>query len=219
MGTTELIIINDWTDEVKVYLTLDEGEEYISDISKIPFVKETTSSNQGCFVLDPGKFISYNSPQGKTFSGNIAFNSPPLNCPTDDFPMGINLAEFTLNSYSTNPKSWETVDISNVSGANSYLKFLLTDGEKWNAGPNHPNVTKFKNEALGKNIGNIGVFPYGCDICTASVAPPMCGNKPIGAPSSPIPQTDAICNVQRAASNAGGTVSIFYMGPIPVHKV
>tara|TARA_R110001599_G_C12271424_1_gene661509 strand:- start:2192 stop:2851 length:660 start_codon:yes stop_codon:yes gene_type:complete len=215
MGTTEFIIINDSTEEVKVYLTLDEGDGYISDITKIPFIQERVNPNQGYFTLAPGKFKSYTSTENKVFSGNIAFNCPPLNCPTDAFPMGINLAEFTLNAYHSSPKNWETVDISNVSGANSYMKFLLVDGEKWNAGPNHPDVIKFKNEALGKNIGNIGVFPYGCDIGTASVAPPYCNKRPLGAPVIPIPQTEAICNVQRTSSNAGGTVALFYMGPIP----
>lgn len=214
MGTTEFIIINDWTEEVKVYLTLNEGEDYISDITRIPFIKKMTHPSQGYFTLGPSKFVSYTSFENKVFSGNISFNSPPINCPTDDFPMGINLAEFTLNAYHSSEENWETVNISNVSGANSYMKFLLTDGEKWNAGPNHPDVIKFKNAALGNNIGNIGVFPYGCDIGTASVAPPYCEKKPLGAPFAPIPQTEAICNVQRASSNAGGTVSLFYMGPI-----
>ncbi|KYG82807.1 hypothetical protein [Roseivirga echinicomitans] len=214
MGTTEFIIINDWTEEVSVYLTLDQGEDYISNINKMPFIKNVIHPLQGYFTLAPSKFIAYTPPKGEVLSGNIAFNSPPLSCPTDDFPMGINLAEFTLNSYTSNPKGWETVDISNVSGANSYMKFLLTDGDKWNAGPNHPDVIKFKNGPLGENIGNIGVYPYACDICTASVAPPYCDRKPLGAPAIPIPQTKPICNIQRASSDAGGTVSLFYLGPI-----
>ena len=216
MESTVFVVRNKWSESVKVYLTLGVGGGFVSNISDIPFIENHTNPHQGYFTLKAGKSVSYTSPAGKTFSGNIAFNTPPLNCPTDDFPMGINLGEFSLNNHVQNPNNWETIDISNVAGANSFIEFSLEGGGQWNAGPKYPDVKDFKNDSIGKNVGNVGVYPYACDDCTASVSPPQCVNKPYGAPTTPIPQINAICNVQRASSKAGGTVTLNFLGPIPM---
>ena len=215
MAQTEFIITNNWLDSVTVYLTLGVGTGYLSDIKKVPFVKHATNPHQGYFTLEAGASVSFTPPQGEVFSGNVCFNSPPINCPTDDFPMAVNLGEFTLNIHHLNPQALETIDISNVAGANSYMEFVLSGGGTWNAGPTQPEVSSFKNDRIGKNVGNVGVYPYACDDCTSSAAPPSCSRKPEGAPSTPEPQKHAICNVQRASSGQGGTVSLNYLGPIP----
>lgn len=214
MDQTTLVISNKWTDSVTVYLTLGVGAGFLSDIKKIPFVKHHTNEHQGYFTLEAGDEVSFTSPKNLVFSGNVSFNSPPLNCPSPEFPMCINLGEFTLNNHHANPANWETIDISNVAGANSYMEFSLSGGGKWNAGSKHPDVTKFRNGSLGNNVGRVGVYPYACDDCTASVSPPVCSTKPKGAPVTPVPQKDAICNVQRDSSKAGGTVTLSYLGPI-----
>lgn len=213
-NTTEFFIINDSNEEVNVYLTLGLAPGNFSEISQVKFIKHITNPNQGYFSLKPQKFVSFNSPKNLVFSGNVSFNAPPLNCPTNEFPMGVNLGEFTLNNAHEDPKNFETIDISNVAGANSFMKFSMIDGGDWNAGDEHPNVKCFKNAELGKNLGNVGVYPFACDVCTASVAPPHCNQQPLGAPSPIIPQKESICNVQRPASTSGGTVALTYLGSI-----
>lgn len=215
MTSTEFIIQNKWNGSVDVYLTLGVGTGFISDIKKIPFIKHVTNPHQGYFTLEAGKSVKYTSPKDEVFSGNVCFNSPPLNCPDKGFPLSTNLGEFTLNIHHLNPDGLETIDISNVAGANSYMEFLLSKGGKWNAGAKYPDVKSFKNKKLGENVGSVGVYPFGCDDCTASVAPPKCSSKPEGAPNPPVPQKEAICNVQRPSSNAGGSVTLRYLGPIP----
>jgi len=88
----------------------------------------------------------------------------------------------------------------------------MTGGGGWNAGSTQPTITTFANKAIGENTGLVGVFPYACDNCTASVAPPICTTPPVGAPNPPQPQAQPICNVQRDASTAGGTVAIVFTG-------
>ena len=99
-----------------------------------------------------------------------------------------------------------------MAGVNSLLQFGLTGGCAWNAGSDHPNITSFENKKIGDNVGQIGVFPYGCDNCTSSDNPPQCPAPPVGAPSPPVPQTEKICLVQRDASQAGGTVLVTFQG-------
>ncbi len=215
MSLTEFKIKNNWNHSVKVYLTLGVGTGFISNINDIPFITNVTNPHQGYFTLDAGAGVSYSPPEGMTFSGNVCFNTPPINCPTNDFPLASNLGEFSLNNYAQNPNNQETIDISNVAGANSYMEFSLEGGGTWNAGSTQPTVTSFKNGKLGDNVGQVGVYPFACDDCTASVSPPTCSSTPEGAPNPPVPQKDAICNVQRASAAAGGTVTLSYLGPIP----
>lgn len=214
MDQTDFIILNNWTESVNVYLTLGVGTGYLSDISKVPFVTNQTNPHQGYFALAPGASVSFTPPHGEVFSGNVCFNSPPINCPTPDFPMAVNLGEFTLNIHTLNAEAWETIDISNVAGANAFMEFELNGGGTWNAGPTQPTVTSFKNKALGQNVGEVGVYPFACDDCTSSVAPPTCSSRPVGAPSTPQPQKHAICNVQRASSGQGGSVMLKFNGLI-----
>lgn len=215
MSQTNFTITNNWNEPVKVYLTLGVGTGFMSDINNVSFIETVTNPHQGYFMLDPGAEVSYMPPQGEVFSGNVCFNSPPINCPTPDFPLATNLGEFTLNIHTLNSDALETIDISNVAGANAFMKYTLTGGGTWNAGPTEPTVTSFENKALGKNVGQVGVYPYACDDCTASVAPPQCSLRPEGAPFPPVPQKHGICNVQRASSGQGGTVALSYEGPIP----
>jgi len=212
METTKVIIKNESKESVKVYLTLGAVVGAVEKVTNVSLVTNVVNEKQGWFMLESKESVSYMTPTGKAFNGNFAFNTPPINCPTIDFPSGVNLAEFMLNNGVLAGGQQETIDISGVAGTNAFIEFSMVGGGKWNAGSSKPNVTSFKNNHIGENAGLVGVYPYACDVCTASQNPPICSSKPAGAPDKITPQKEAICNVQRDASNSGGTVTITYKG-------
>ena len=212
METTKVIIKNNAKEAVKVYLTLGAVVGAVNNVNNVPFITNVVNDKQGWFMLNPNDSITYMTPNGMAFNGNLAFNTPPLNCVAPGFPCGVNLAEFMLNNGVLAGKQQETIDISGVAGTNALIEFSMEGGGTWNAGDTQPIVTSFKNSYIGKNKGLVGVYPYACDVCTASQNPPKCKSKPYGAPDQPTPQEHAICNVQRDASNSGGTVTISYNG-------
>jgi hypothetical protein len=144
------------------------------------------------------------------FNGQLSFNTPALNCPTQQFPEGVNIFEFIVNnSYQTGiPQN--TVEISCVAGVNCLLQGILSGGSAWNASSMYPNVDTIYNRGKFDNSGLVGVFPYGCDDCTASVAPPACAKNDRDRQESPI------CTVQRnAIGSGGGLVRVAYKGSAP----
>jgi hypothetical protein len=215
---TALQLSNDTDKPVEVFLTLGKTAGCVTNIADIPFVTNTISNNslQGSFTLQAkgseGDSINYTPPAGMGINGNFAFGTPPLNCPTGAFPNGINLAEFILNNGFQGAGAQETIDISAVAGVNAFIRFSLTGGGTWNAGATQPTVTEFENKAIGDNVGQVGVYPYGCDNCTASANPPVCATPPTNAPNPLVPQKEPICNVQRDASSSGGTVAVTFKG-------
>jgi hypothetical protein len=171
---------------------------------------------QGWFLLADGMTKAYAPPQGQGVSGNFAFGSPPLNCPTNEYTNGINLAEFILNNSFQGPGAQETIDISCVAGANALIAFAMSGGGGWNAGDSQPAVSQFANKPLDQNTGLVGVFPCGCDNCTSRANPP----QPSCPPSPPPPayedcQSQPICNVQRDAANSGGDVEVIFHAFLP----
>ncbi|SCW78849.1 hypothetical protein [Ancylobacter rudongensis] len=209
---TEIIVTNGTTAAVTAWLTLGPTPGCVSSVSDVPFVTTQVTPLQGSFVLAGGASVSYTSPDSLGFNGNITFGTPPLNCPTPDCPDGINLAEFIVNNAFQGPYAQETIDISAVGGVNALIEFQMSGGGAWSASTAYPDVTSFQNKAIGANLGQVGVFPYGCDDCTASVSPPPCATPPVNAPNPLTPQKTAICNVQRSASGSGGTVTITFLG-------
>lgn len=209
---TELTLSNATSEAVQVYLTLGTVKRCVSHVANIPFITTVLSDLQGWFMLGAGQSVSYTPPHGHGLNGNVSFGSPPVNCAPPQYPSGVNLAEFMLNNGFQGAAAQETIDISCVAGANAYVQFSMEGGGGWNAGPSQPTVTQFQNHAIGANVGMVGVFPYGCDVCTGSHNPPQCECPPAGAPQPPVPQADAICNVQRNADGAGGTVTVTFSG-------
>jgi len=206
---TKLTITNSTNEEVTLWLTLGDISGFVNDVFGIFGITE--HGLQGSVTLDASQKVEYESQI--PISGNVSFNIPPMNCPTDDFPNGVNIFEFCLNNW-TQPVSapQETIDISCVTGVNSLLLCSMSGGGDWNAGPTQQNVTIFKNKGLDENTGQVGVFPVACDDCTASVSPPQCPD-----PLPPAtPQSEKICNVQRPAveENCVGLVSLLYKGKI-----
>lgn len=208
---TALQLTNGSGEDVQVYITLGATPGCVQNVADLPFVTTVVNTLQGWFTLKQGDSINYTPPSGVGINGNFAFGTPPINCPTDTYPNGVNLAEFILNNDFQGAGAQETIDISAVAGVNAFLEFSMTGGGGWNAGTTEPNVTQFANKGLNDNCGLVGVFPYGCDNCTERVSPPSCGGPPPPPPYGNC-QSAPICNVQRDASNSGGTVSVTFNG-------
>jgi hypothetical protein len=208
---TVLELTNGTGQDVQVYITLGATPGCIQNVGDMTFVTNILNKLQGWFMVAPNASVSYTPPQGTGVNGNFAFGTPPINCPTNSFPNGVNLAEFILNNSFQGPGAQETIDISAVAGVNADIKFSMNGGGVWNAGATEPNVTEFENKGLNDNCGVVGVYPYGCDACTQSVAPPKCAGPPPPPPYGNC-QSAPICNVQRDASNSGGNVLITFKG-------
>lgn len=212
---THLEIKNDTDQPVLTYLTLGATPGCVQDVGLIELSHSVAITSlyplQGWFMTPAMTTLSVSAPLGLGLNGNVSFNTPPLNCPCPDFPEGVNLAEFIVNN-GFQPGGQETVDISCVCGANAFLRFELSESD-WsaNGGAIAP-VKVIANDTRFNNTGLVGVYPYGCDDCTASVSPPDCvGLQPQNANALPI------CNVQRpAGSNLGGKVTVVFAGFTPV---
>lgn len=207
-NNTVLFIQNSTSDSVLVFLTLGNGGDtnYVQDVNGIFGI--TTTGSQGSFMLHSNDTFSYCSPSGKGLNGNLCFTTAPINCAdTTFFPSGINIFEFTLNN-NFNTDAQETIEISCVSGVNSYIIGMMNGGGVWNAGVTQPSVDSIYNLNLYNNTGLVGVYPYGCDDCDSIASPPFCaGHKPYATP-----QSNKICNVQRPSTTNGGSVVVTFNG-------
>ena len=197
--------------DAKTYITLGATIGCIQDVGKIifsnPDIKITKLADlQGWFLLKAGTSTEIKAPEGDGFNGNISYDTPPMNCKSDILPFGCNLAEFIVNNGFQDGNPQETIDISGVSGANAQVTFTM-DTDDWAANSGAIPVTTFENQEWDKNTGITGVYPYGCDKCTASVQPPACvGLQPQNV------NKHHICNVQRnAKSNKGGMIEIQFI--------
>ena len=202
-STTLYMINNSDEDSVLVYLTLGADTNFITDVKGIFGIED--EGLQGSFWLHKDSVYTYTY-KGKGLSGNFSFGTPPLNCFTDEWKTGVNLFEVTINNAGTVSKAQETVDISNVAGVNAIVTYKLSGGGDWLA--NGEKVDSFYNESLYKNYGLKGVFPFKCDDCTKSSAPPKC----LDSKKTAKPQKNHTCNVSRNAYYAGGSVTITFKG-------
>lgn len=210
---TTTIVKNFSKSTVTLWLTLGESPQFVSSVKSVSpqFKPVSGSPRQGSMELGPNAQIQYTPPEDLGFNGNFCFGSMPTNCAPEEFPTGINLAEFNLNEQSEN--GFEAIDISGVAGTNAYISFSMEEGGEWTAGPAGL-VSEFSNAPIGENVGRTGVYPYSCETCTA-VGEPVCSSPPKGAPNPPVPQKTAICNVQRPQVEMGGIVTISFKGYTP----
>lgn len=213
MPLTHLKLSNVTDSPVLAYLTLGATPGCVQDVATVT-VSDGIIINklyplQGNFMLPAKTTVSLTAPEGLGFNGNFSFGTPPLNCPCPDWPEGVALAEFIINNgFQVNGQ--ETVDISCVCGANAYLGFDLSSDD-WTTNGGAIQVKKIRNGTRYENTGLVGVYPYGCDNCTASSSPPSCvGQQPQNVNEFPI------CNVQRLASQPGGVVHVLFEGFTPV---
>lgn len=208
--TTILKVRNDYTSSVNVYITLGATAGCVQDVADIGGVSITKLYPlMGHFDLPAGDIVTLYAPVGMGFNGNFSFNTPPMNCPTPEFPNGVNLGEFIINNGFQGQYGQETIDISCVAGANCIMAFEMSTDD-WSSNFGKIKVKNIENGAKLDNTNRVGVFPYGCDNCNSSDNPPECvGKQPQYANKEPI------CNVQRSAQdNKGGTIILAYKGPI-----
>jgi hypothetical protein len=235
-GTT-LMISNNTAQAVPVQITLgstgDPASNYgISNISQLPAAwnivpEKSAPTTQGIFILAGNQSVSFNS-GSSSFSGNVAFgpkfsgrgcgNSNPGAC----YPNAINLGEFTLNIAG----GAETVDISNVNGANAWLTLNFSgqsSANYWNNGSftgANPNVTSIANAALTTPVTQAGVYGWQATNCI-NVVPPVPNPTsscpaPVDAPAAAQLQSQAQCNIQRGSgAPTGGTVEVVFGGYLP----
>lgn len=207
---TALKIRNDSPSAVTAYITLGATPGCVQDVADISGVLITKMYPlMGYFSLPAGVTYTLFAPEGMGFNGNFSFSTPPLNCPTAEFPNGVNLAEFIINNGFQGPYAQETIDISCVAGVNCLI-VLEVNMPGWTTNAGKTAVLNIANGAKLDNTNRPGVFPYGCDNCTSSDNPPGCvGKQPQYA------NKDPICNVQRPGPlNQGGSLTVVYKGPI-----
>jgi hypothetical protein len=212
---TTLEIKNATHKEVSTYITLGATPGCVQDVGLLSLSHGVQITKlydlAGVFNLPAHTTLTVTSPEGLGLNGNFSFDTPPLNCPCPDYPEGVNLAEFIINNgFQTNGQ--ETVDISCVCGANAFIEFELSESDWTSDGGQIKCVESIANRTRYRNTGLVGVYPYGCDVCTGSISPPACvGLQPQNANIEPI------CNVQRnAATNMGGKVVVIFNGFTPV---
>ena len=140
-----------------------------------------------------GRQAAYASPQGQGISGNFAFGSPPLNCPTGQ--------QFSRVRRAGNDRH-QLCRRGQCSDA-----FSMSGGGRWNAGSSQPAVSQFASKPLKQNTGLVGVFPRGCDNCTSRANPPQ--------PAYEDCQSQPVCKVQRDATNSGGDVEEIFLAFLP----
>lgn len=114
--------------------------------------------------------------------------------------VGCNATKAEINV--NNPSWYDTLDVSLVDGYSNNIEIDYTPpgGSLVKLGPP---VGKDGNEKV------LGVFPYGCDICTARQNPP-CGIAPggSGCKSGTQYKPDVPCQYQGAVKGGGGTVNV-----------
>ena len=126
------------------------------------------------------------NPKGKYINATFAFGAA-VGC-------GVTKAEVNIN----NPTWYDTLDVSMVDGYSNKIKIVATptEGKAVTLGPP---VGKTGNENV------YGLFPYGCDVCTARQSPP-CGISKgktgckAGSQYNPVPP----CQFQGPKKGGGG---------------
>ena len=214
--TTRVRIVNLTDKSVVVWITLGATPGCLQDIMKIPFITDSVAPLKGYFTLaSKDSTIDYAPALGIGYNGNVSFDTCALNCAIPRFPYGINLFEFIVNNSFQSGIPQETVEISCLAGCNALIEGDLSGGGlSWNT-YGHPVVNHIYCRGIWNNSGLLGVFPFGCDDCTKSVAPPSC------AKSDKDKQKEPICTIQRnAKGSGGGLVRIVYKGtpPQPLSK-
>lgn len=208
LSETTLCVTNQTDDTVDVWLTISIFTDtlknyYVQDVNGIFGI--TTSGGSGTFVLAPGDSVFYKSELA--FSGNLCFGGPALNCPTDLFPTGTNIFEFTINNQAIGKYPQESVEISCVAGVNSYLSGKLSQ-QNWIVTTGIDSIQHFHNDTLGNNRNRYGVFPTGCTNCTNQSGAPVCVDPLTFEAPNELP----ICIIQRPANLSGGMIYCTFHG-------
>ncbi len=185
--TTAVKLENNDNKPIKIFFTLGVVSGCETNVQAIfPTMQLNTPgvTTIGYVTLSPNNTPgdSITSTFSGCYSGSFSAESVRINCSTDKFPNGQSLAEFIVNNGFQAGSPQETVDISCVAGSNAIWKFSLDDGQAdWTVTtdtrttPAKTKVVKsFQNNNIYKNLGDIGVFPFGCTNCTNNLGVPCC---------------------------------------------
>jgi hypothetical protein len=153
----------------------------------------TVTAPLNCNFTMTGKQVLPN-PTGAYLNVTLAFGG--------SVACGATKAEINVN----NPAWFDTLDVSLVDGYSNKIEIdYLPPGGKIPVKLGPP-MGKDGNEKV------LGLFPYGCDICTARQSPP-CGIAPGGAGCKAGTQykPDVACQYQGTIKGGGGTVDVILL--------
>jgi hypothetical protein len=216
-GRTSVGLTNTSGGPVDVYVTVKGTalDGCVGDVTKIPnwnLVATGSDNLRGKVTLANGQSLPAYDGGSTCFAATISFGSPPLNCPTADFPCATNLAEFNVNG-----KGNDDLDISEVSGANAKIQYSLSGGSWWDGFNPVPNNTFGTDGTLVRSapLDAPGVYPWGCDNCIVRCQPGQDFCSQNGHPNNMQGPCNAKANcdvVPPGGGHAGGTVTITYLG-------
>ena len=127
---------------------------------------------------------------GAWLNATFSFEAP-VTCNTTKAEVNVN-----------NPAWYDILDVSLVDGFNKALRIDVSGG-----------TTLGPVWSIYGNEKSFGVFPNGCDICTARQSPP-CGMSPgrDGCKSGTQYKPDVPCQYQGSTMGGGGSYRIVYLG-------
>lgn len=198
-------IFNHSDSSITVYVTLGATWGCLQDVTKIPFVT-SGSGLVGTFTLAAGDSTQIYAPDTLGFNGVISFGYAPDNCPSPNYPNGINQYEFIVNNSFQPGSPQESINISCVHGVNCVIRVDMITTNPFNAGPTVPALASFANSMDRNKLGIPGVYPYACTHCTDYIGAPTCIQVP-----QPV-SSQQICQVQRPANQSGGLIKVIYLG-------
>lgn len=196
-STTSVTVVNNYSDPVVVFCTLGVVSGCVTDVKTIfPTMEYNSPADHtiGFTTLNPNQSLTCNL--ASCYSGSFSFGSVRINCSTDKFPAGQNLAEFIVNNSFQGSFAQETIDISCVAGVNCKLRWSMDGGQnEWQTTtdtrttPATTTVVKSitNNPSLYGNLNINGVFPFGCTNCGNNLGVPCCappaipGGNPISS--------------------------------------
>lgn len=184
-GRSQVNLLNTTVDPVVAYFAFGAD----SVVLPAAWTFCTSTAKLTCQFTLPGHGTQALPLGGKYLNVTFAFDAQ-VGC-------GSTKAELNLN----NPKWYDIADVSLVDGYSNKIA-ITVNGTK--LGP--------PNGAAG-NEKVLGVFPLGCDICTARQSPP-CGMKPgkSGCKRGTQYKPDVPCQFQGAVMGGGSIVNVSYLG-------
>jgi hypothetical protein len=181
-----LSVVNDTILDAVVFVAFG-ADSRVRSIDWAPFCVPTSAIT--CSIKLPARSTRILPTLGHYLNATIAFNAS-VGC-------GSTKAELNLN----NPKWYDVADVSLVDGYSNKIAISVTD----------PSGTKTLGPPVGK-IGNeviYGLFPLGCDVCTARHSPP-CGMLPgkDGCKAGTQYKPSVPCQHQGSVMGGGSTIRV-----------
>jgi hypothetical protein len=194
-GASTLDITNDTDNSVRVFLAFGSNSVVLPSSQGLAFCQ---GSGLNC-DFEMSKRTSRHMPlAGKYLNATISFDKP-VTCNTTKAEININ-----------NPLWYDIADISLVDGFNKSVAIdIVSNVESLMLGP--PN-------GVSGNEMVFGLYPNGCDICTARQSPP-CGMRPgsDGCKKGTQYKPDVPCQWQGPTMGGGGSqMTVRLMAGVPL---